>query len=110
MRAVRAQFINTSATTLKEFGVDVESTNNTTVGNMMHVSAPWVLFAGTADDKINIAELIYNEAKSKDKKIIVLRGATHGTTSVDPKRFLSTPALRKLMDDEIAKWVNERFK
>ncbi len=107
--AARADFINPMATTLKEWGVDVTSTNNTTVGNMMQVEAPWVLFAGTADDKINTAELIYNEAKSKDKKIIVLRGATHRITSVDPKRFLDTAGLRKLMVDEIAKWIDQRF-
>lgn len=64
---------------------------------MMQVQAPWVLFAGTADDKINTAELIYNEAKSKDKQIIVLRGATHGITSVDSKRFSDTNTLRRIM-------------
>lgn len=109
-RAVRARFVNPMATTLKDWGVDIESTNNTTVGNMMHVAAPWLLFSGTADDKINTAELIYHEAAAKDKKIIVLRGATHGITSVDPKRFLSTEALRGLMVDEMVKWINERFR
>jgi len=109
MRAVRAEFINPSATNLKAWGVDVESTNNATVGNMMHVNAPWVLFAGTADDKINTAQLIYNHALAKDKKIIVLRGATHGITSVDPKRFQDTATLRTIMVEQIAKWINERF-
>lgn len=109
MRAVRAKFINISATTLDEWGVDVESTNNSTVGNMMHVKAPWLLFAGTADDKINIAELIYNHAAARDKKIIVLRGATHGITSVDPKRFPDTATLRASMVDQIVSWIDERF-
>jgi hypothetical protein len=109
-RAVRAQWIDPMATTLEEWGVDVQSTNNTTVGNMMHVNAPWVIFAGTADDKINTAELIYNEASAKDKKIIFLHGATHSMTSVDPKRFLETPALRELMAEEIGKWIDQRFK
>ena len=108
-RAVRAEFINPSATNLKAWGVDVESTNNATVGNMMHVNAPWLLFAGTADDKINTAELIYNQALAKDKKIIVLHGATHGITSVDPKRFENTATLRGIMAEQIAKWINERF-
>lgn len=110
MRAVRAGFINPMATTLKEWGVDVTSTNNTTVGNMMQVQAPWVLFAGTADDKINTAELIYNEAKSKDKQIIVLRGATHGITSVDSERFSDTKTLRRIMVEQMVQWINKRFR
>ncbi len=111
IRAVRATpDYNPLASTLKEWGVDVESTNNSTVGNMMHVDAPWVLFAGTADDKITCAELIYSAARAKDKKIIVLRGATHGITSVDPARFLNTDALRELMVGEISKWIDQRFR
>lgn len=106
--AIRATYINPQATHLSEWGVDVESTNSTTVGNMVHVSAPWILFAGTADDKINVAELIYNEAKSKDKKIIILRGATHPIASVDPKRFLDTKGLREIMVAEIVKWIKDR--
>jgi hypothetical protein len=109
-RAIRAKWINPMATTLEEWGVDVESSNNTTVGSMMHVKVPWVIFAGTADDKINTAELIYNESSAKDKKIIFLRGATHSLTSVDPKRFLETSALRKLVAQEIGKWIDQRFK
>ena len=109
MHAIRAKFVNPMATTVEQWGVDIESTNNTTVGNMKHVSAPWILFSGTADDKMNTAELIYNEAMAKDKAIVFLRGSTHGLTSVDSKRFSSTERIRQMAVEQMAKWINERF-
>jgi hypothetical protein len=108
-RAVRAKFINPMATRLEDWGVDVESTNNLTVANMMHVSVPWLLLSGTADDKMNSAELIYNSAKSKDKMIIMFRGGTHPLAPVDPKRFGTTEAMHGLVVDQVAKWINARF-
>lgn len=107
--AVRATFFNPTATSAEDWGVDVESSDNTVVGNMRHVSAPWILFIGTADDKIPGAEMIYNESKSRDKKIILLRGATHHIESVDPKRFPGSEALRTLFESGMAKWLDERF-
>ncbi len=107
--AVRAKFFNPTATRVEDWGVDVDSSNNTIAGNMKHVTIPWVLFYPTGDDKMSGAEMIYNASIAKDKKIIVLRGANHWIESVDPKRFLSTDAFRSLFESEMAKWLDERF-
>ena len=109
MRAVRASFIDPTATCLADWGVDIESTNTTTVGNLRQIGAPWVLFSGTADDKINIAELIYKETRSPDRSLIFIQGATHQMTSVDSSK-LSTAALRSLLVEQIAKWIGARFR
>jgi hypothetical protein len=108
-RAVRAEFFNPSATRIEDWGVDVDSSNNTVAGNMKHVTAPVVILYGTADDKMPGVEMIYNASKSKDKKVILLRGATHHLESVDPKRFLSSDAIRALFENQMAKWLDERF-
>jgi pimeloyl-ACP methyl ester carboxylesterase len=108
-RAVRASFFNPRATRVEDWGVDVDSSNNTVAGNLKHVTVPWIILYGTADDKMPGVEMIYNAAKSKDKKVVLLRGATHHLESVDPKRFLSSEKIRALFESEMAKWIDERF-
>ena len=108
MRAVRASGFDPTATSLAQWGVDIESTNSTTVGNLMHVKIPWVLYSGTADDKINTAELIFREAQNPDKSVVFIQGATHQMTSVNPERQ-TTEAVRSMLGDEIAKWIQARY-
>jgi hypothetical protein len=105
-RAVRATNFNPRATRVEDWGVDVDSSNNTVAGNLKHVTVPWVAFYGTAGDKMPGIEMIYNAAKSSDRKVILLRGATHHLESVDPKRFLSSEAIRALFETEMAKWLD----
>lgn len=92
-------------------GIDHCSSNNSTVCAVQHISVPVLFGAMGGHYFVRDNEIHYEVAKSKDKDLITIEGATHGIT---PCRECETTKGQysnsvKNFFDYVAQWVNARF-
>jgi hypothetical protein len=91
--------------------IDWCSSNNSTPCAVENISVPILIGAMGAHYFIRDSELFYEKAKSADKDLIVVEGATHGITPCTaceqfPGQYSNT--VRNFFD-YIAAWINARF-
>jgi len=91
--------------------IDYCSTNNSTICAVQSISVPLVFAAMGAHYFIRDNERQYDLARSKDKDLVVIEGATHGFTpcepcSTSPGQYSNT--VRNLFD-YVTAWINARF-
>jgi hypothetical protein len=91
--------------------IDWCSTNNSTVCALDHISIPMLIAGMGAHYFIRDAEFFYERAKTVDKDLIVIEGATHGFGRCIPCE--QTPgqysnATRNFFD-YVRDWINARF-
>jgi pimeloyl-ACP methyl ester carboxylesterase len=98
---------NPEGVTPETSGIDWDSTNNTAVGNLIHVSVPTLIVQGMADTSIypRSAELIYNAAAATDKTLIFIEGATHSFTTAGGFD-IDVPAVTV---QALTDWLRSRF-
>ncbi len=92
-------------------GIDHCSSNNSTVCAVQSISVP-VLFATMQGHYfIRDNEIHYDLAKSKDKDLIVIEGATHGITPCMPCEQFPGQYSNSVKNffDYVAAWINARF-
>jgi pimeloyl-ACP methyl ester carboxylesterase len=91
--------------------IDYCSTNNSTICAVQSISVPVMFAAMGAHYFIRDNERQYDMARSKDKDLVVIEGATHGFTpcaacETTPGQYSNTV---KNLFDYIASWMNARF-
>jgi pimeloyl-ACP methyl ester carboxylesterase len=91
--------------------IDYCSTNNSTICAVQSISVPVMFAAMGAHYFIRDNERQYDMARSKDKDLVVIEGATHGFTpcaacETTPGQYSNSV---KNLFDYIAGWMNERF-
>lgn len=114
------RYLNTFATrALPDFnvgedfitGVDWASSNTNTPNNVEGVSIPMLIMGMTGHYWIVSAEMAYDHAKSTDKTVAFVEGATHGFTpcaacAKTPGQYGDTVARTF---DYVTSWLNARF-
>ncbi len=114
------RYLNTFATrALPDFsvgedsitGVDWASSNTNTPNNVEGVSVPMLVMGMTGHYWIVSAEMAYDHAKSADKTVAFVEGATHGFTpctacAKTPGQYGDTVARTF---DYVTQWLNARF-
>ena len=114
------RYLNTFATrALPDFsvgedyitGVDWASSNTNTPNNVEGVSVPMLVMGMTGHYWIVSAEMAYDHAKSTDKTVAFVEGATHGFTPCEacaktPGQYGDTVARTF---DYVTQWLNARF-
>jgi hypothetical protein len=95
--------------------IDYCSSNNSTVCNVQHISAPLLVTTMGGHYFVRNSEIIYELATSKDKDFVVVEGAVHGITPCTE----CMPAGEEYdgrYDNSVqnyfnyvANWINERF-
>jgi hypothetical protein len=92
-------------------GIDWCSSNNSTLCALRVISVPILLAAMQGYYFIRDNEIMYEEAVSKDKDLIVIEGASHGTTpckecEMTPGQYSNSV---KNFFDYVQKWIDARF-
>ncbi|MCM1037776.1 MAG: alpha/beta hydrolase [Ruminococcus sp.] len=92
-------------------GIDWDSSYCCTPGNVQHIEAPMLIMGMTGGYEFLAAEVIYHNAKSKDKEIAFVEGATHNfepekATEEFPGQYGDTVAN---CFDFVAKWLVEKM-
>jgi hypothetical protein len=114
------RYLNTFATrALPDFsvgedsitGVDWGSSNTNTPNNVEGVSVPMLVMGMTGHYWLVSAEMAYDHAKSSDKTVAFVEGATHGFTpctacAKTPGQYGDTVARTF---DYVTQWLNARF-
>ncbi|HEU4571794.1 MAG TPA: hypothetical protein VFR93_03840 [Candidatus Limnocylindrales bacterium] len=96
------------ATTPEAGGVDLESSNATTAGNLGGVTVPLLVTASTADTQVHLphAELAWNAAaRTADRSLAFVEGAEHDMTPIEP-RYGDTRAVHLAI---VRDWIASRF-
>lgn len=97
------------------YGIEWCSSNNSAPCSLRSVSVPLLVVAMGGHYFIRDSEIIYENAASKDKELVVLEGATHGGTPCEEcmpdgqtydGRYDNAV---KNNFDNMAKWINARF-
>jgi len=91
--------------------IDYCSTNNSTICAVQAISVPVMFAAMGAHYFIRDNERQYDMARSKEKDLVVIEGATHGFTPCKPcetKPDQYSNSVRNLFD-YMASWLNARF-
>ncbi|MFP3043216.1 hypothetical protein LQZ19_15480 [Treponema primitia] len=86
-------------------GVDFNSSNTSTPGNLEGVHVPVLIMSMTAHYWIVPSEIEYEHTASKDKTLVYVEGASHGLSESAPK-YGDTQAM---IADCITNWVSQRY-
>ena len=90
-------------------GVDWSSSYSVPVGSVQGISVPMLVMGMTGHWEFSAAESIYQSAKSSDKTLAYVEGATHGYTTC--KKCEKTPGqfgdTQKTTYDYVDKWLSK---
>lgn len=86
-------------------GVDFDSTNASTIGNVRGVTAPLLVLPVTGHYFVVQGEMFYQNAASTDRSLVYVEGGDHGFEPVDEQYGDTFNATF----DEVASWATERF-
>jgi pimeloyl-ACP methyl ester carboxylesterase len=86
-------------------GIDFESTNASTIGNIRDVTVPLLVLPATGHYFIVQGEMFYCNAGSQDKSLIYIHGGDHGFEPIR-EEFGDTFGAAF---DEISRWTSDRF-
>jgi pimeloyl-ACP methyl ester carboxylesterase len=92
------------------YGVDYSSSYSCPPGNVREITAPLLAAGMTGSWEYLAAETIYENAKSKDKTLVFIEGASHTFTTAQetesyPGQWGDT---KKTLYDYIDKWLSEK--
>lgn len=93
-------------------GIDWCSSNDSTPCAVQHIAVPVLFGAMQGHDFLRGNEIHYETAKSKDKDLIIVEGATHlvapckKCSKITGKDYSNT---RKNFLNHVAAWANARF-
>lgn len=86
-------------------GINWNSSNATTAGNLETISSPLLILSATGHYFVVQSELYWNHAKSSDKTLGYIEGASHGASPIDPK-YGDT---EETTLEQIDQWTSARF-
>lgn len=103
---------NAIRSTDSQVGIDWCTSNNSAPCAVRQISVPIVVIAMSGHYFIHDAEVIHDNAASKDKDVMIVEGATHGMTPCEPcskATGQSYANATKNLFDTVAKWTRARF-
>ena len=86
-------------------GIDWESTNASTIGNLRGVTVPLLILPVTGHYFVRQGEMYHEECATSDASLVYVEGGDHGFEPID-EQYGDTFAAAF---DEVATWADERF-